>query len=228
MAVFAAMTAPISQATTSVDFAAPLATASVGAVLELRADSSTASTTTTSAVEALTTTFTPPVSCASELLTLLTAKSYQIWINEPAPVPGTLLTDCYPSEWVDHYTSVLSSSSSVVPVMSKLVCPSGWTTQSESTWSSGYMACCASYVVTSYLPIIDQSDDLTKALLQWIHPRTTVLRSRLGPTCIRRYMLQQLCTQPRGNGDRVQRHRIIDDVGMDCDYHARTGLCAPH
>lgn len=138
MALSLAMAAPTAAA--GIDFGAPLATSASGALLELRA----VTTATSSSVEALTTTFTPPATCASELLTLLTAKSYQIWINEPAPVPGTLLTDCYPSEWIDGYTSLLSSSSSVVAVMSPLVCPSGWTTQSDSTWSSGYIACCAS------------------------------------------------------------------------------------
>lgn len=137
---------------TSFDFAAPLTT-TTGAVplgLELRAEvTATATATVTSdSVAALTTTFTPPASCASDYLTMLTAVEYQIWINEPAPLPGSLVTDCYPSQWVDNYSSVLSSSSSVVPVMSPLVCPSGWNTQSKDSWSSGYMACCASYVMT--------------------------------------------------------------------------------
>lgn len=144
-------------AATSFDLAAPL-TATATAVLELRADtasatatasattSATASGSQVTAAAALTTTFTPPASCASDYLTMLTAVEYQIWINEPEPLPGSLLTACYPSQWVDAYSSPVDASSSVVPVMSPLVCPSGWATQSEDSWSSGYMACCASYV----------------------------------------------------------------------------------
>lgn len=131
----------LAAAATSVDFTAPLTTATSGA-LELRADA----TATSSSVVALTTTFTPPASCADDHLTMLTAKSYQIWINEPAPLPGSLLSDCYPSEWVGSYSSAVGSSSSMVPVMSPLVCPSGWKTQTANSWSSGYLACCASYV----------------------------------------------------------------------------------
>lgn len=141
-------------AATSFDFAAPLtATAAAALVgLELRAEATaTASSTASSgsqvtAAAALTTTFTPPASCASDYLTMLTAVKYQIWINEPEPLPGSLVTGCYPSQWADAYSSPVGSSSSVVPVMSPLVCPSGWATQSDDSWSSGYMACCASYV----------------------------------------------------------------------------------
>lgn len=121
-----------------IDFTAPLATTLPVPGLELRAD------TTTTSVAALTTTFTAPASCNDDSLTMLTAKSYQIWINEPLPLPGTLLGDCYPSEFVNGYTSVVGSSSSVAPMMSPLVCPSGWNTQSQDSWSTGYIACCAS------------------------------------------------------------------------------------
>ncbi|CAN8101432.1 unnamed protein product [Discula destructiva] len=118
--------------------AAPLTTTAPIPGLELRADA------TTSSVAALTTTFTAPSSCYDDLLTMLTAKSYQIWINEPLPLPGTMLGECYPSEWSNGYTSVVGSSSSIAPMMSPLVCPSGWNTQSDDKWSSGYIACCAS------------------------------------------------------------------------------------
>lgn len=121
-----------------VDVAGPLATPAP--IIELRADS------TSSSVAALTTTFTAPATCNDDLLTMLTAKSYQIWINEPLPLPGLKVDDCYPSQWADGYTSLVGSSSSIAPMMSPLVCPSGWTTQSDSAWTSGYMACCASYV----------------------------------------------------------------------------------
>lgn len=123
-----------------IDFNGPFATP-VPAI-ELRA----ASTATTTSVAALTTTFTAPATCNDDLLTMLTAKSYQIWINEPLPLPGLKVDDCYPSQWAAGYTSVVGSSSSIAPMMSPLVCPSGWATQSDDTWTSGYIACCASYV----------------------------------------------------------------------------------
>lgn len=119
-----------------VDFTGPFATPAP--VIELRADS------TTTSVAALTTTFTAPSTCNDDLLTMLTAKSYQIWINEPLPLPGLKVDDCYPSQWAAGYTSVVGMSSSIAPMMSPLVCPSGWATQSDDTWTSGYMACCAS------------------------------------------------------------------------------------
>lgn len=140
MAAFLQTIAPAA----GISAAAPFATTVPIPGLELRADA------TTSSVAALTTTFTAPASCDKDLMTMLTAKSYQIWINEPLPLPGTMLGDCYPSQWIDGYTSVVGSSSSVAPMMSPLVCPSGWATQSDDSWSSGYMACCASYVHSAF------------------------------------------------------------------------------
>lgn len=122
--------------------------AGAGAALELRAEATTSSDAASATTVALTTTFTPPASCAAGHLTMLTAVSYQIWLNEPAPLPGAAETDCYPPEWAGHYSSASGASSSVVPVASPLVCPSGWATQSDDSWSSGYIACCASYVYT--------------------------------------------------------------------------------
>lgn len=139
-----ALSLALAPAATASSFGA-FATQTPAPVLELRADTTGTSTTATG-VAALTTTFTPPATCTDDLLTMLTAKSFQIWINEPLPLPGSMLGDCYPSEWIDGYTSVVSSSSSVAPMMSPLVCPSGWKTQSDDTWTSGYIACCASYV----------------------------------------------------------------------------------
>lgn len=136
-----ALSLGLAPAATASSFA-PFATLTSAPALELRADA----TSTASSVAALTTTFTPPATCNDNLLTMLTSRSFQIWVNEPLPLPGSVLGDCYPSEWINGYTSVVSSSSSVAPLMSPLVCPSGWKTQSDDTWTSGYMACCASYV----------------------------------------------------------------------------------
>ncbi|KAI0481030.1 hypothetical protein GGR56DRAFT_688448 [Xylariaceae sp. FL0804] len=98
-------------------------------------------------VAALTTTFTPPPSCTH--LTQLSSPGYEIWLNEPQPVPETKFSDCYPSAFVAGYTyvripssSIVNASSSIAPMFSPLVCPQGWHTAQE--WENGYIACCAS------------------------------------------------------------------------------------
>lgn len=93
-------------------------------------------------VKPLTTTFTPPASCGGMHLTQLASPGYQIWLNEPQPVPGSKFGDCYPSDFIAGYTSVYNASSSIVPMFSPLVCPEGW--EAVKTWTNGYMACCAS------------------------------------------------------------------------------------
>ncbi|KAI0834978.1 hypothetical protein F5Y06DRAFT_306511 [Hypoxylon sp. FL0890] len=85
-------------------------------------------------VMALTTTFTPPASCGEMHLTQLSSPGYQIWLNEPQPVPGSKIGDCYPSGFIAGYTSA--------PMFSPLVCPEGW--EPAKTWANGYIACCAS------------------------------------------------------------------------------------
>ncbi|KAG4218792.1 hypothetical protein PC116_g32728 [Phytophthora cactorum] len=54
----------------------------------------------------LTTTFTPPSSCAEMHLTQLSSPGYQIWLNEPQPVPNSKFGDCYPPGYINGYTSV--------------------------------------------------------------------------------------------------------------------------
>ncbi|KAI1134201.1 hypothetical protein F5Y05DRAFT_399652 [Hypoxylon sp. FL0543] len=93
-------------------------------------------------VKALTTTFSPPASCGQMHLTQLASPGYQIWLNEPEPVPGSKFGDCYPSDFIAGYTSVHNASSSIAPMFSPLVCPEGWET--AKTWTNGYIACCAS------------------------------------------------------------------------------------
>ncbi|KAH9883871.1 hypothetical protein F4778DRAFT_584463 [Xylariomycetidae sp. FL2044] len=93
-------------------------------------------------VAALTTTFTPPATCRDMQLTQLSSPGYQIWLNEPQPVPGTQLGDCYPPGFMAGYTSVVNSSSSIAPMFSPFVCPEGWNTQMSRP--DGYIACCAS------------------------------------------------------------------------------------
>lgn len=93
-------------------------------------------------VKPLTTTFTPPSSCGEMHLTQLSSPGYQIWLNEPQPVPNSKFGDCYPSGFIEGYTSITNASSSVAPLFSPLVCPEGWTT--AKAWTNGYIACCAS------------------------------------------------------------------------------------
>ncbi|CAO2658542.1 Nn.00g062650.m01.CDS01 [Neocucurbitaria sp. VM-36] len=92
----------------------------------------------------LSTTFTPAASCAANKLTILPPPGYLIWANEPVPVPGTTVTNCYPSEFLKSYTSVSSGDvgSSIVPVMSPLVCPSNFCTRYLG--DENYIACCPS------------------------------------------------------------------------------------
>ncbi|KAI8957026.1 hypothetical protein F5Y11DRAFT_364403 [Daldinia sp. FL1419] len=104
----------------------------------------------------LTTTFTPPTSCGEMHLTQLSSPGYQLWLNEPQPVPNSKIGDCYPSGYINGYTSVcdrvyiifpsmlliVNASSSIAPMFSPLVCPEGWNT--ARTWPDGYIACCAS------------------------------------------------------------------------------------
>lgn len=123
-------------------FNAPLTTAPPVHGLELRAEA----TPTASNVAALTTTFTPPAKCNGDSFTMLPAPSYQIWRHEPLPIPGPIIGDCYPPEFINGYTSVLGLYSSIAPLLSPLVCPLGWTTQTADSWSNGYIACCDSYV----------------------------------------------------------------------------------
>ncbi|KAI2785581.1 hypothetical protein F4815DRAFT_497700 [Daldinia loculata] len=86
----------------------------------------------------LTTTFTPPASCREVHLTQLSSPGYQLWLNEPQPVPNSKIGDCYPSGYINGYTSGYS----IAPMFSPLVCPEGWNT--ARTWPNGYIACCAS------------------------------------------------------------------------------------
>ncbi|KAF2738886.1 hypothetical protein EJ04DRAFT_549442 [Polyplosphaeria fusca] len=90
----------------------------------------------------LTTTFTPPVSCAENHLTRLPAPGNQIWVNEPVPAGNATQTACYPSEFLNFYRAVTSSGSlsSAVPAMSPLVCPQKFCTALAG--EGNYVACC--------------------------------------------------------------------------------------
>lgn len=92
----------------------------------------------------LTTTFTPHASCNQNQLTMLSSPGYFIWLNEPVPVPGTTISDCYPPEFIKYYTTYQVNPMtirSLVPLMSPLVCPFGWQVISKR---GDYQACCPS------------------------------------------------------------------------------------
>ncbi|KAF2727447.1 hypothetical protein EJ04DRAFT_505710 [Polyplosphaeria fusca] len=93
---------------------------------------------------ALSTTFTPAASCTDNKLTMLPSPGFFLFVNEPVPFPNTTVTNCYPSEFLKSYTAISSSTygSSIVPVMSPLVCPSNFCTR----WvgDDNYIVCCPS------------------------------------------------------------------------------------
>lgn len=99
---------------------------------------------------ALSTTFTPPASCAEQRLTLGEANRFQLWLNDPQPVEGPKSSDCYPSQWIEQFTSSPGWDMSVAPMMSPLACPSAWTTVATTYINlPGYIACCPKYVSAS-------------------------------------------------------------------------------
>src|ERR1700722_9554051 len=98
------------------------------------------SSTSMAAPFAITTTFTAPSACSQSIggLTILENKKYEIWLNEPVPVPGTTITSCYPSQFISSY--LLEKGGVTQAAFSPLVCPAGYTTQGPYT--SNYIACC--------------------------------------------------------------------------------------
>jgi hypothetical protein len=103
-------------------------------------------TTSTPYAVPLTTMFIPPESCNQNHLTMLSSPGYQIWYNEPVPAPGITVSDCYPSEFLQYYTTYHvnpTTVGSMVPLMSPLVCPFNWEVVSKV---DDYHACCPVYV----------------------------------------------------------------------------------
>ena len=69
---------------------------------------------------------------------MLENRQYEIWLNEPIPVPGTTITSCYPSQFISSF--LLQAGGVTQAAFSPLVCPSGYTIQGPYT--SNYIACC--------------------------------------------------------------------------------------
>ncbi|TRX98514.1 hypothetical protein FHL15_000588 [Xylaria flabelliformis] len=100
----------------------------------------------------LTTTFIPPESCNEEHLTMLAPPGYFIWLNEPVPVSGTTVSDCYPPEFLSYYTPYKvnpTTVGSMVPLMSPLVFPFGWQVVSGE---GDYQALCPSESGYAFTP----------------------------------------------------------------------------
>ncbi|CAJ2503863.1 Uu.00g112570.m01.CDS01 [Anthostomella pinea] len=98
--------------------------------------------TTTPTAIPLTTTFIPPDSCNGGQLTMLPSPGYEIWLNEPVPVPSSTFSGCYPSEFLQDYETYRVNTKEVgsrVPMMKPLVCPFGWHVVSAT---GSYQACC--------------------------------------------------------------------------------------
>lgn len=119
---------------------------------------------------ALTTTFKPEATtCTENRLTMLANRAYEIWMNEPIPVPGSTLSDCYPSQFMQSYT--LLGAKVTQPAFNPLVCPENYETMGPFT--SNYIACCPRYVVDSYIQDADShsSVDINLQTRQPIHSR---------------------------------------------------------
>ncbi|KAH8595961.1 hypothetical protein B0O99DRAFT_594253 [Bisporella sp. PMI_857] len=90
-------------------------------------------------VIALTTTFSPEAtSCTENRLTMLKNREYEIWLNHPLPVPGTTMSDCYPTEFMSSF--LLAESGITQSAFSNIVCPKNYYTAGRYT--SNYIACC--------------------------------------------------------------------------------------
>lgn len=75
--------------------------------------------------------------CTENRLTMLQNKAFEIWNNEPFPVPGTTFSDCYPSQFI---SSLISSAGGItLQAFSPLECPKNYSTVG---FTSNYIACC--------------------------------------------------------------------------------------
>ncbi|KAE9962531.1 hypothetical protein BLS_000211 [Venturia inaequalis] len=89
---------------------------------------------------ALSTTFTPPATCTENHFTMLERLDYRIYKNYPDPA-GTILTDCYPTQYLSSYFSQMEVKTPLPPI-APIVCPVGYTT--ATSLDNGYRAFCPS------------------------------------------------------------------------------------
>ncbi|CAG8957023.1 hypothetical protein HYFRA_00012503 [Hymenoscyphus fraxineus] len=87
----------------------------------------------------LTTTFMPSnTACVENHLTMLENRKWEIWMNEVLPVPGTTMTDCYPTQYIN---SRLELAGGVTQgAFQALICPQSYS--SLAAYTSNYIACC--------------------------------------------------------------------------------------
>ncbi|TVY91601.1 hypothetical protein LAWI1_G003937 [Lachnellula willkommii] len=71
---------------------------------------------------------------------MLANRAFEIWMNEPVPVPESTFTDCYPSQFATSY--LLQAGGITQPAFNPLICPVNYSTMGPFT--SNYIACCPS------------------------------------------------------------------------------------
>lgn len=98
-------------------------------------------TTASQVIFAISTTFTPPATCTETQMTMVGRLADEIWMNFPNPVSTTTFNACYPSQFVSSYLSQ-SAATTILPAISPLACPLGYSQLQLSNTPSGYMACC--------------------------------------------------------------------------------------
>lgn len=97
---------------------------------------------------ALTTTFTPGLSCSLDTFDQLLYSSSLIYLNYPLPRLGLTRSACYPSQFIDSFLAQQSTSDPLPPI-APLVCPDGYTSANidygaQEAIPDGYIACCPS------------------------------------------------------------------------------------
>jgi hypothetical protein len=111
---------------------------------------------------------------------MLANREYEIWVNMPVPVPGTTLTDCYPSQYM---TSYLQSAGAVTQAaFNPLICPGDYS--AVGPYTSNYIACCPRYFLPPYLENISSTNSKTSGY-SFAEPTVTALplRPAFGGTC---------------------------------------------
>jgi len=111
---------------------------------------------------ALTTTFIPTATtCTENRLTMLANRDFEIWMNEPLPVPGTTFTDCYPSQFITSY--LYSAGAVTQPAFNPLVCPDHYS--AVGVFPSNYIACCPRFILLFLASCLARALTL---LLKWL------------------------------------------------------------
>ncbi|KAL8950517.1 MAG: hypothetical protein Q9222_003456 [Ikaeria aurantiellina] len=113
---------------------------------------------------------------------MLADQAYQIWYNEPVPVPAETYTECYAPEFITSYLKSLGGAT--VPAFSPLLCQHDYSTVFSSfSGTATYIACCPTYAELSSIHVAHY------LLIQYrgfsFHPpeNPAVTRPAFGGTC---------------------------------------------